>query len=72
MIYAIYLGGFMLVMIWTFIAASQEAAAHGQGVIFSLGCLIAMLWPLVLIWALLATGALCMRKARTGLWDWER
>lgn len=72
MIYAIYLGGFVLVVIWTMIAAGNEPTAHGQSIIVSMGLLFAMAWPLGLIWALVVTLALCARRLRTGTWDWDR
>ena len=56
---AIYIIGAILVAFWVMSVAAHETTAHGQGVIFTYGCLAILLWPLALLYAL-AFGALLL------------
>lgn len=49
----VYLLGFFAVAAVTYLAASKEPTAHGQGIILPMGFMLAMFWPVALIWLLI-------------------
>lgn len=49
----VYLLGFFAVAAVTYLAACNEPTAHGQGIILPMGFLLALLWPVALVWVLI-------------------
>lgn len=45
-----YIAGVLAVLIATMWTASREPSAHGQSIIVPMGCALAFLWPIALIW----------------------
>ena len=69
---AIYILGVIAVALWIMSVAAHEPTSHGQGVIFTYGCLAIFLWPLVVVYALIFGAFLFGRSAVRLIRRWLR
>ena len=69
---AIYILGAIAVAFWVMSVAAHETTAHGQGLIFTYGCLGIFLWPLAVVYALIFGAFLLVRSAVRLISRWLR
>ena len=49
----LYVIGLVFFLFMLFAAAAHEPTAHGQSIIFTIGLLLVLGWPLTLLWCLI-------------------
>lgn len=69
---AIYVIGLVIVALWVMSVIAHEPTAHGQGILLSYGILVIVLWPMVLLCALVFGAFLFVRNAVRLVRRWLR
>lgn len=72
LLFGIYVIGAILVAFWVMSVSAHETTSHGQGIIFTYGCLGILLWPLALLYALAFGAFLLVRGGIRIIGRWLR
>lgn len=53
--FAVYVVGVIVIWVWTWITAQDEPTAHGQDILLPMGCALGLLWPLFVVYLIVAS-----------------